>query len=159
MSDPKSYQMKTFATGIFLFACLTLLLSFNAFEPVERREEPLKKAEGSPKTLFFQSIYHRISSAGANLSEEVFLLALNGFDKLQAQGRLSADSILTIIDFTKSSREKRLFVVDLKAQQLLISSVVAHGRNTGTEFAKQFSNRPESFQSSLGFYVTGKLLS
>lgn len=156
MSYPKSYQMKTFATGIYLFACLTVLLSFNTFESVESSEKPLKKAEGSAKSLFFQSIYHRISAAGANLSEEVFLLALNGFDKLQAQGRLSADSILTIIDFTKSSREKRLFVVDLKAQELLISSVVAHGRNTGAEFAKQFSNKPESYQSSLGFFVTGK---
>jgi hypothetical protein len=156
MFNPKSYQMKTFATGIFLFACLTLLLSFNAFVPVEKKADPVKKAEGSPKTLFFQSIYEQISATGIHLSEEVFFLAINGFDKLQAQGRLSADSILTIIDFTKSSREERLFVVDLKAGKMLISSLVSHGRNTGTEYAQKFSNRPESHQSSLGFYVTGQ---
>lgn len=156
MLNPKSYQMKTFATGIFLFACLSFLLSFNAFVPVERKADPVKKAEGSSKTLFFHSIYHQISAAGANLSEEVFSLALNGFDKLQAQGRLSADSILTIIDFSRSSRNERMFVVDLKTGQLLISSLVAHGRNTGTEFARKFSNKPESHQSSLGFYVTGE---
>jgi hypothetical protein len=155
MFNPKSYQMKTFATGIFLFACLTILLSFNAFMPVESKVDPIKKAEGSSKTLFFQSIYLQISASGANLSEEVFSFALNGFDKLQAQGRLSTDSILTIIDFSRSSREKRMFVVDLKAQKLIISSIVSHGRNSGAEFARNFSNRPESHQSSLGFYVTG----
>lgn len=48
-----------------------------------------------------------------------------------------------------------MFVVDLKAQKLLISSIVSHGRNSGSEFARNFSNRPESHQSSLGFYVTG----
>jgi hypothetical protein len=156
MFNPKSYQMKTFATGIFLFACLTLLLSFNPFLPVEGKADPVKKAEGSSKTLFFQSIYQQISAAGVNLSEEVFSFALSGFDKLQAQGKLNRDSILTIIDFSRSSKEKRMFVVDLKSQKLLISSLVSHGRNSGNEFAQKFSNRPESHQSSLGFYVTGR---
>ncbi|MEY2647979.1 MAG: hypothetical protein RL282_692 [Bacteroidota bacterium] len=156
MLHPKSFQMKTFTTGIFLFASLTLLLSFNAYLPMERKADPVKKNESSSKTLFFQTVYQEISATGIRLSEEVFFLALHGFDKLQAQGRLSADSILTIIDFTKSSREERMFVVDLKARKMLISSLVSHGRNTGTEYAQKFSNKPESHQSSLGFYVTGQ---
>jgi len=156
MLHPKSFQMKTFTTGIFLFASLTLLLSFNAHLPMERKADPVKKNESSSKTLFFQTVYQEISATGIRLSEEVFFLALHGFDKLQAQGRLSADSILTIIDFTKSSREERMFVVDLKARKMLISSLVSHGRNTGTEYAQKFSNKPESHQSSLGFYVTGQ---
>lgn len=65
------------------------------------------------------------------------------------------DSLLTLIDFTKSSREKRFCVIDLKQKQVLYKSHVAHGRNSGEDYAIVFSNRPGSFQSSLGFYRTG----
>lgn len=65
------------------------------------------------------------------------------------------DSLLTLIDFTKSSREKRFCVIDLKQKQVLYKSHVAHGRNSGEDYALVFSNRPGSFQSSLGFYRTG----
>ncbi|MBC7867350.1 MAG: murein L,D-transpeptidase catalytic domain family protein, partial [Gloeobacteraceae cyanobacterium ES-bin-316] len=36
----------------------------------------------------------------------------------------------------------------------LFNTYVAHGQNTGQEYANRFSNKPESFQSSLGFYIT-----
>lgn len=48
-----------------------------------------------------------------------------------------------------------MFVVDLKSRQLLYHTVVAHGRNTGEEYARKFSNTTSSHQSSLGFYITG----
>ncbi len=44
----------------------------------------------------------------------------------------------------------------MKTQKVILQSLVAHGRNSGTEFATKFSNTNESFQSSLGFYVTGE---
>ncbi len=88
------------------------------------------------------------------ISHTVFELAMKGFDKLTRAGRINTDSILTIVDFSKSSREKRMVVVDLKHQDVLFHTVVAHGRNTGTEFANSFSNQPRSHKSSLGFYIT-----
>ena len=39
--------------------------------------------------------------------------------------------------------------------RLSVNTYVAHGRNSGGEYATQFSNKPESLQSSLGFYITG----
>ena len=52
-----------------------------------------------------------------------------------------------------------MFVVDLKSQTLLFHTVVAHGRNSGQEFAKEFSNKMNSHQTSLGFYITGSTYS
>lgn len=155
MKIQKSYPMKISATGLALFASLTLLVSFTSKKPVPADRPLIETTLSSSKTLFIHSIYTQIHQAGANLSEEIFSLAFSGFEKLSAQGRLNTDSILTIIDFSKSSRENRLFVVDLKKQELIFKSVVAHGRNTGEEFASSFSNAMNSHKSSLGFYVTG----
>jgi hypothetical protein len=155
MKIQKSYPMKISATGLILFASLTMLVSFTSKKPVPADRFNVEKTVSISNTLFIHSIYKEIHQAGATLSEEIFSLAFAGFEKLNAQGRLSTDSILTIIDFSKSSRENRLFVVDLKAKQLLFKSIVAHGRNTGEEFARSFSNAMNSHKSSLGFYVTG----
>ena len=67
---------------------------------------------------------------------------------------MSRNNILTICDFSQSSRNKRLYVIDLEQKRILINTYVAHGRNSGTEFAYTFSNSNRSHKSSLGFYVT-----
>lgn len=102
----------------------------------------------------FNMLWENITKTGAGISEEVFSLALRGFSKLQASNRLSKDSILAIVDFSKSSKEKRLYIFDLKTQSLKFESLVSHGRNSGEEFATDFSNQPNSHKSSLGFYIT-----
>lgn len=99
-------------------------------------------------------LFYNIGLAEKGLSYEVFLSAMKGFSRLRERELVSKDSILTIVDFSKSSREKRLYVVDLKKQDVLFHSVVAHGKNSGQEYARSFSNKPSSNKSSLGFYVT-----
>ncbi|MEY3433597.1 MAG: hypothetical protein RL131_1533 [Bacteroidota bacterium] len=145
--------MKTYATGTILLAFFLSLISFT--HRSNGSSEGFTGATSAHHNIF-NRVYHNISSQGAMLSEEVFQLACTGFQKLSAEGRLSNDSILTIIDFSKSSREKRMFVIDLKSEKMLFNNVVAHGKNTGLEYAKYFSNTPSSHQSSLGFYITDK---
>lgn len=85
-----------------------------------------------------------------------FTSALNGFYRLKEKGIVKKD-ILTIIDFSLSANSKRLWVIDLASKTILFQSLVAHGRNTGEEFANNFSNAAHSFKSSVGFYVTGEV--
>ena len=84
-----------------------------------------------------------------------FDYAFKGYEALKQQGKI-ASNLLAIVDFSQSSNEKRLWVIDMDLQQVLYQTYVAHGRNTGNEFATRFSNIGESFQSSLGFYRTAE---
>jgi hypothetical protein len=89
------------------------------------------------------------------LSREAFEYGIRGFNYLEKKGKLNNDQIITIIDFSKPSAQKRLFILDIKKYKLLCTTWVAHGMRSGLEYASHFSNTPESNQSSLGFYETG----
>ena len=83
----------------------------------------------------------------------VLELALNGYAQLQDKLK---KPLLTVIDYSLPSTQKRLWIIDLAQQKILLHTVVAHGRNSGALLAEKFSNRPESYQSSLGFFQTGE---
>lgn len=136
--------------------------------------KPLNTADGAQKTLLntdpkliatnskasleikCKSIYSTIDSNNLSLPKyDSFLAAFQGYELLKFQGKI-ANEILTIVDFSLSSTVERMWVIDMKTQKVILKSLVAHGRNSGTEFATKFSNTNESFQSSLGFYVTGE---
>ncbi|NVO29730.1 murein L,D-transpeptidase catalytic domain family protein [Hymenobacter lapidiphilus] len=100
--------------------------------------------------------YVRAGLTGAALPLPVYRQALLGFYNLQQQGHVEAGTrTLTIADFSQSSNRERLWVVDVTEGRLLHHTLVAHGKNTGEEFARNFSNVEGSEKSSLGFYVTG----
>lgn len=94
-------------------------------------------------------------SSQYNINQEAIQMAVAGYQKLINLGKLANVKYLTIADFSKPSNEERLFIIDMQLMQVVVKSLVAHGRNSGTKMAHQFSNQLSSFQSSLGFYVTG----
>lgn len=101
-------------------------------------------------------LYTVFSEKNANIPNlESFKNGMLGYYKLENQDLVKKE-ILTIIDFTLSSKEKRMWVLDMSNQKVLLHSVVSHGKNTGAEFATHFSNKVNSLQSSLGFYITGE---
>lgn len=121
------------------------------------KETPVSKNNLNSE-LFNQhiaSVYEQASLAKAGLDQNVFKKALIGYYNLKKTQLLSAQkSVLTIIDFSKKSSEKRLWIIDLESSKLLFNTLVAHGRGSGMDIATSFSNQPNSHQSSLGFYVT-----
>ena len=102
--------------------------------------------------------YATLRIAELGLSRTVYNLALKGFKKLAAEKKLHNPDVVTIIDYSQSSNQKRLYVLDLKHKKVLFNTYVAHGRKTGEEFAQSFSNCNGSYQSSLGFFVTRQTL-
>lgn len=103
----------------------------------------------------FSTLYDSLGLETKGLSRETFDLAVAGYNKLTAAGKISNNK-LSIVDFSQASTKKRLYVIDLAAKQLLFNTMVAHGKNSGELMAKNFSNVAESNQSSLGFYVTAE---
>ncbi|WP_026914378.1 murein L,D-transpeptidase catalytic domain family protein [Christiangramia portivictoriae] len=85
----------------------------------------------------------------------VFEKAIKGYQKLDEAGKIS-NSLLTIVDFDLSSTKKRMWILNMDTEEVEYNTYVAHGKNTGAEFANKFSNTVNSLQSSLGFYVTGE---
>lgn len=104
-----------------------------------------------------RSLYDRIGLEQQGLKFEIFRLGMVGYHSLKAEGKLGTKQLISFIDFNKKSTEKRFYTIDLGTYKLLFHSLVSHGKNTGENEARFFSNTPHSNQSSLGFYVTGEI--
>ncbi len=98
-----------------------------------------------------KSIYEKCKLSRI-IDYKIFKVAMNGFMKM----KLEKDNIITIIDYSKPSKEKRFYVIDLKNNILIFHCLVAHGKNSGNIYANKFSNRGNSKMSSYGFFITGK---
>ena len=94
------------------------------------------------------------SAAESGVSAEVLKLALDAVACATRSGEIAAPPTLTLIDYSRPSVEPRLWVFDLNSGDLLFKELVAHGRNTGENFANAFSDRMNSHQSSIGLFVT-----
>lgn len=100
------------------------------------------------------SIYDVINLGDVGLKKEIFFKAYKGFEYLKRKGALKKKNLLTICDYSQSSSQKRLYVIDVLNGRLLFNSYVSHGKNSGGEFPESFSNEINSNKSSLGFMVT-----
>ena len=95
-----------------------------------------------------------LAQAAPDLDPGVLGRALRAAGCAERRGFLEDPDTLTVIDYTRPSTEPRLFVLDVEAPALLHEELVAHGRGTGENQARRFSNEPGSHQSSLGLFVT-----
>ncbi len=108
--------------------------------------EPYAQEENNTKRL-----YHNLGLKD-KMAFSVFERALIG---LENQDHYSKN-IISIVDFTKPSSEKRLTIIDLDAEKVLYYTYVAHGKFTGENESEHYSNVPQSKKSSLGFYKTAE---
>jgi len=119
--------------------------------------EPVVSLKEVPAfNAYAERLYKEINfEKGRKLNKEVFFKALHGYLNLRHSGQLDARrDILSVCDFSLSSNQPRLWVIDLKKKKVLYNTLVAHGQGSGEEFATAFSNVEGSHQSSMGFFVT-----
>jgi len=117
----------------------------------------LKKSSPASELLekFVSNIYESAHLQESGLTFDLFKKGITGYLNFKAADMLPQNSaMLTIVDFTKSSREKRMWIIDLLNKQLTLNTLVAHGQGSGTEMASSFSDREDSHMSSVGFYLT-----
>lgn len=137
---------------LFLFIVAFLFTSFNVVSLTEKRittvESPIKSID---KKFGYIELYNDFG-LNETIQFKAFEQAMQGLEKINVKNT----NIITIIDFTLPSTDKRMVVLDLIKKQVLFHTIVSHGRNSGEKYATSFSNKHGSYQSSLGFYLTEK---
>lgn len=108
------------------------------------------------QAFIFSSSRANLESAAHmdNLAPKILKLASLAFQRAKQEGLVNRP-IVTIIDYSKPSFEKRLWVVDLESKRVLFNTLVAHGKNSGADVAHKFSNKYQSLASSIGVFLTG----
>ncbi len=130
-----------------LFLLLLIIPFFEASVPTQTTK--VDEVSNTTSSTTYEQLYEEMNLGGI-VGYTAFKHAFEGYNRIENKNK----EILTLIDFTKPSTEKRLYVFDMKNKKMLYHSVVSHGRNSGENYATSFSNKVGSFQSSLGFYLT-----
>lgn len=97
---------------------------------------------------------NRLALAAPNADRGVLQLAANAVACVRARDPASAPRTLSVIDYSRPSTQRRLWVFDLSPATLLFEEWVAHGRNSGGNLAERFSNEAGSLMSSVGVFLT-----
>jgi hypothetical protein len=97
-----------------------------------------------------------MNNLSVHIKRPALVYALQGFDMFSEGVR---EDVMIIIDFSLPSTEERFFAINPQTGELLYKKLVAHGQGTGDLYARNFSNKEGSHQSSLGFYRTAETYS
>lgn len=142
-------MMTNLAISAYVFFMATFYPLFKAV-PEQTRVAAFEQQATVPDA---ELLYQRLGEP--ELPFPALVSSLNVYRQLVKEGRIENRKAITIIDYNKPSRDCRLFVIDPELERILFKSLVAHGKNSGENYATSFSNNFQSHQSSLGFYLTG----
>jgi hypothetical protein len=147
---------------IVLAVFITASFAFTTYEPTNNTPEkaisetPAEESAEPTAEEKINFLYEEFSAVNAEMPSQVsFVYALTGYNKLDGENKIE-NKLLTIVDFSLPSTEKRMWILDMEDKSILYHTYVSHGQNTGGNMATKFSNTPNSLQSSLGFYITAE---
>ena len=139
---------------IFLSLLIISNLSFSEgtnLESINQNTVIATETDNKPQkvTLDVKSVYDSLNIKG-KIDYSIFQKAYLGYVQIPNKN----PGVLVIIDYSKPSNEERFYVLDLNKKKLVYSTRVAHSKNSGLEIPLEFSDDPNSYQSSLGFFLT-----
>ena len=120
---------------------MTENITENIQQPIEQKKQKI--------VIDVKSVYDSLNIKN-KIDYSIFQKAYLGYVQISHKN----PGVLIIIDYTKPSNEERFYVLDLNKKKLVYSTRVAHSKNSGLEIPLEFSDDPNSYQSSLGFFVT-----
>ena len=120
---------------------MTENITKNIQQPIEQKKQKI--------VIDVKSVYDSLNIKN-KIDYSIFQKAYLGYVQISHKN----PGVLIIIDYTKPSNEERFYVLDLNKKKLVYSTRVAHSKNSGLEIPLEFSDDPNSYQSSLGFFVT-----
>ena len=132
-----------------IFCLLFLFIPLNRAAVNTVANSPFTSSEPVSELAACEQLFEEME-LGGTVNFIAFRQAVAGYYKIDNRKR----EVLTLIDFSRPSTAKRLFVFDMRERKVLFSSVVSHGKNSGDNYATSFSNEYGSYKSSLGFYLT-----
>ncbi|MGA7236212.1 MAG: murein L,D-transpeptidase catalytic domain family protein [Bryobacteraceae bacterium] len=109
-----------------------------------------------PPPAYSPTQFAALLKLAPTLAPQALQAALTALKRVLANGAKVRSDVITVIDYTKSSTEHRLWVFDLAHTRVLFDELAAHGRNSGDNLAMRFSNAPDSLMTSLGVFLTGE---
>jgi hypothetical protein len=140
------------------FACLLAVgaLALGASSSAADRDDAalVETALTAGTSVSARGLLSRLHGAAPALDRDVLAMALDARACALRSGAVAQAARLAVIDYSKPSTEPRMWVFDLDRELLLYAEHVAHGRGSGENFARAFSNRDGSYQSSLGLFAT-----
>src|SRR5262245_65404934 len=125
-----------------VLVALALALAGTGIAPV--RANPVNEATLQASTPAdnrpVESLQAALMRVAPSLDNRVLSLALQAHWHAWHRGLLPNPRILTVIDYSLPSTMPRFWVFDLSTRTLLFEEQVAHGKNSGGEYATRFSN-------------------
>lgn len=139
---------------LLLVFSFILLSTLNFGEDIQPQKNIINEISIAKSNLLdhiqLNVLYHNFELEN-KLDYSIFKMAMTGYSKINNKKK----PYLIIVDYTKPSYEKRFFMLNMESNTLEYYTYVAHGKNSGVDMAISFSNKVNSYKSSLGFYLTG----
>lgn len=145
--------MKTRHIVLFMISAVLSIAAWKVFIPSPTSQPAAITTSTENTTSWVNKETKTILAQASNINPSVLKLGLTAYLKARKQG-LDDKQVLTIVDYSKPSNERRLWVVDLKNEKVLFNTWVAHGKNSGGATTTSFSNQPSSLKTSLGVFAT-----